>query len=413
MQKNISIIPLGKILAQVGSVMIIILLIVAITAKAKANITYPDTSISASLKSRLAKDASLNYPLTVKRFYRQTSYRLAWIAPDTVKSNAWDAMLLLDCVLHYGLSPSDYHLKRLLYERLNAMMAKNEKVSNRQKVEYDILLTDAIITMINNLHYGKLNPVFTPAMLDKGNLGDCRAAEVLMRSLKQKDFKTAIQNTQPVSKAYYSFQYHMRLVLGQQAGDCYEIPEGDIRLMAINMERLRWINRNDSVYISIDIPTYTLKLHQKDTTYQFKVLIGKPETPTPLLQSRVLAIIGNRSGIMFKLSDNSLTMTGTSVTGKQASRALSDGTVWVTNAPHLAALLLKNNQKALSADNPNTKITGKAVRQYALKKPMPVRVTYLTCAIGELGLIRYKDIYNLDQRLIASFYQPPKIIARR
>jgi hypothetical protein len=34
----------------------------------------------------------------------------------------------------------------------------------------------------------------------------------------------------------------MRLVVGQRSGDCYLIPPGLVRKMAINLERLRWIS---------------------------------------------------------------------------------------------------------------------------------------------------------------------------
>ncbi|MGY4386476.1 hypothetical protein ACVWYN_003531 [Pedobacter sp. UYP24] len=32
----------------------------------------------------------------------------------------------------------------------------------------------------------------------------------------------------------------MKLIKGQYVGDCYEIPESEVRKIAINMERLRW-----------------------------------------------------------------------------------------------------------------------------------------------------------------------------
>ncbi|AMR30083.1 hypothetical protein A0256_00960 [Mucilaginibacter sp. PAMC 26640] len=416
MQKPIQLIPCCKIFAQVSVIISVIFLILSITVNAKAAITQRDTFVAASLKTQLAGYPFLNYPQTVKRFYKQTGYRLAWIAPDTVKTHAWDAMLLLDCALHYGLSPTDYHPRELLYERLNAMMAKHEKVGQQQKAIYDILLTDAMITMINNMHFGKLNPVYTADVLDKGNAGDCRAADVLSASLKQKDFMTAIENTQPVSKAYLSLQRHMRLVTGQQALDCYETPPEEIQIMAINMERLRWINRTDTVYISVDIPSYTLKFHQKDTTYQFKAMVGKPETATALVQSNITAIIKDQSGITFKLSNNSLAMAGVSartVTSKQPSRPLSNGTVQIPEAPRLSALILKNNRVNLTAGELGRKVSAKQTRVYTLKKPIPVRVTYLTCAIGEWGLVRYQDVYGLDQRLTNAFYQVSEMIARR
>ncbi|MBD1393027.1 L,D-transpeptidase scaffold domain-containing protein [Mucilaginibacter glaciei] len=416
MQKPIQLIPCCKVFAQVSVIIGVIFLILALTVNANAANSNRDTSISASLKTQLADRPFLNYPRSVERFYKDTRYQLAWIAPDTVKTHAWDAMLLLDCALHYGLSPTDFHPRELLYERLNAMTTKHEKVGNQQKAAYDILLTDAMITMINNLHFGKLNPVYTADVLDKGNAGDCRSADVLITCLKQKDFMTAIENTQPVSKAYLSLQRHMRLITGQQALDCYETPPEDIQIIAINMERLRWINRADTVYISIDIPSYTLKFHQKDTTYQFKAMVGKPETPTALVQSNITAIIKDRVGITFKLSGNSLAMAGVSprtVISKQALRALSDGTIQIPEAPRLAALILKNNRANLTAGELGRQGIPKQMRAYTLKKPIPVRVTYLTCAIGDWGLIRYKDVYELDQRLTNAFYQVPEMIARR
>ncbi|MEB0248923.1 hypothetical protein QN344_02190 [Mucilaginibacter sp. 5B2] len=416
MQKPIQLIPCCKKFAQVSAIIGVIFLILALTVNAMAAGSKRDSSAAASLKTQLADHPFLNYPQSVERFYKQTRYKLAWIAPDTVKTHAWDAMLLLDCALHYGLSPTDYHPRDLLYERLNAMMAKHKRVSMQQKATYDLLLTDAMITMINNLHFGKLNPVYTADVLDKGNAGDCRAADALISCLKQKDFMTAIENTQPVSKAYLSLQRHMRLVTGLQALDCYETPPEDIRIMAINMERLRWITRDDTVYISVDIPSFTLKFHQKDTTYQFKTVVGRPETPTPLLQSNITALTKDRTGITFKLSGNSLAMAGVyakSVTGKQALRALSDGTIQISEAPRLAALILMNNRVNLTAGDLGRTASAKRARVYLLKKPMPVRVTYLTCSIGEWGLVRYKDIYGLDQRLTNAFYQVPEIIARR
>jgi murein L,D-transpeptidase YcbB/YkuD len=105
--------------------------------------------------------------------------------------------------------------------------------------------------------------------------------------LKQKDFMTEIAKVQPKSKEYQDLQYHMRKLTGLLQGDCYEIPEADIRQMAINMERLRWANIEGNNYIHINIPSYNLMFHQPDTTYQFKVIVGKPGNPTPTLASDI------------------------------------------------------------------------------------------------------------------------------
>jgi len=184
-----------------------------------------------------SQHANLYYPLSVERFYKQNGYKLAWIAPDTVKTHAWDAMLLLDCVKQYGLNHDDYHPKQLLYPTLHTLI--EQKTNTAATAIYDVLLTDAMIRFINDLHYGKLNPVFTPDKVDKEAKFSADAA--LLSALHSNDFLSAIDSVQPKSKLYFDLQNHMRLLVGQRSGDCYAIPQGLIRKMAINMERIRWM----------------------------------------------------------------------------------------------------------------------------------------------------------------------------
>lgn len=182
--------------------------------------------------------AQLYYPLSVQRFYKQTGYRLAWIAPDTVKMHAWDALMLMDCVLQYGLQQEDYHPKKLLYDTLHTLIKQPGPTT--QAMLYDIFLTDAMIRFINNLHYGKLNPVYTPALLDKGR--SFNAGKALQQALQGNNFTEVINAVQPRDKLYLAMQRHTRLLVGQQSGDCYVTPPALIQKMAINMERLRWAN---------------------------------------------------------------------------------------------------------------------------------------------------------------------------
>jgi murein L,D-transpeptidase YcbB/YkuD len=181
--------------------------------------------------------ATLYYPNSVERFYRQNGYKLAWIAPDTVKTHAWDAMLLLDCVKQYGLNHEDYHPKQLLYPLLHQLI--EQKNNTKETAIYDVLLTDAMVRFINDLHYGKLNPLFPPDQVDKGV--SLKAEKVLSNALQGNAFQSVINSTQPRIKLYTDLQDHMRLLVGQRSGDCYVIPQALIRKMAINMERLRWI----------------------------------------------------------------------------------------------------------------------------------------------------------------------------
>lgn len=144
-----------------------------------------DTSISAAIQAQLTIHKNdLDYPLSVERFYKQSGYELLWIAPDTVKKHASEAMLMLDCVLQFGLNYADYHPQYLTYERLNLLTQKFSKQSNSAKAAFDITLTDALITYINHLHYGKLNPDYSADRIDQGNVLGFDAGAILNIALK-------------------------------------------------------------------------------------------------------------------------------------------------------------------------------------------------------------------------------------
>ena len=247
-----------------------------------------DSLISVEVQRQLnSNELNLYYPKTLKRLYQQKQFKPVWIIPQGGEGVAWQAMLLIDCVKQFGLSHADYHPKELLYDQLHEMLNTTQKVSIAKQARFEIILTDAIITFINHLHYGKLNPYFTTTQIDAGNVNGFKPESALINILGQKDFMAEISKVQPRSKEYNDLQYHMRQLTGLHQGDCYEIPEADIRQMAINMERLRWANIEGNNYIHINIPSYNLMFHQPDTTYQFKVIVGKPGNYTPTLASEI------------------------------------------------------------------------------------------------------------------------------
>lgn len=196
--------------------------------------------LSAQLNDR-TKQSKLYYPKSVKRYYQQNDFKPAWIKNKDQPKQTFSAMMLLDCVLQFGLAHVDYHPDELIYDNLQTMIDTPEKVSVQQRARFDILLTDAIITLINHLHYGKLNPDYSAKRIDGLiNLSGFNAITELTKANGEGDFMDAILTAQPKSKAYADLQRYMRLVKGQNAGDCYEVPESEMRKVAINMERLRW-----------------------------------------------------------------------------------------------------------------------------------------------------------------------------
>ncbi|MBB6130702.1 L,D-transpeptidase scaffold domain-containing protein [Mucilaginibacter lappiensis] len=429
MQKPIKIIPVLKLGLKVSVIIGVIFFFLQMSGEVKAVVSHlktksvlsvePDSSVSSAIK--IAKNAgSLLFPLSVERFYAKNGNKLVWIAPEKIKTHNWDAMLLLDCVIQYGLVPADYHPTELTYNQLHLLVEHPEKVTNRQQAAYDILLTDAMITLINNLHFGKLNVNYPPEKLDAGNFEGCHADIELANALNQQDFIRTVESLQPKTKAYTNLQYHMHLLTGVYTGDNYELSETDVKKMAINMERLRWAVNDQEIYVAVNIPSFTLEFHRPDMVYQFRILAGKPVTPTPSFASaigsiqvskgwntssrRIYFTFYNREGIYLGNTPDQLSF-------RKEDRAVSNGTLNVEQAQKLAGLLLTNDGNLKSVPLITKALKKNESQTFILKKKIPFEVTYITCAVDEGTLVIYNDIYQLDQNLEMKLYNVTNSLA--
>lgn len=265
---------------------ILVVVVVAIGLQAKAQIT--GNELNAEIKKQVyAGNETLVYPRSVLRYYTQSDFQSTWIKPQNGMGPTWQAMLVLDCVMAFGLSHDDYHPKQITYSLLHDILDTPGKVDLRTQATFEITLTDALITLMNHLHYGKLNPEYPAGKIDNGIGLKFKADAYMAEMISKKNLITAIADVQPKMKLYVDLQRRMQLLKGKYQDDCYEVPESEVRKIAINMERLRWAGIEGDNYILINIPTYTLTFQRPDTAYQFKVIVGRPDNPTPTLHSAI------------------------------------------------------------------------------------------------------------------------------
>ena len=74
-------------------------------------------------------------------------------------------------------------------------------------------------------------------------------------------------------------------------------PQQQIDTVAANMERWRWLPRSLSPnYVMVNVPDYSLKVVKEDNVvWRTKIVVGKPQTPTPLLTGQFDNVIVNPS----------------------------------------------------------------------------------------------------------------------
>ena len=421
---------------------LISLLLLSFLSPVQAVVLGRDTGVPTEIKGQLRdfmREGKLCYPRSVIRFYSRNGFQPVWVKVQTDTKQTWEAMLLLDCVLQFGLSNDDYHPKELSYDRLHIILEKPDQVNANEKARYDIMLTDALVALMDHLHYGKLNPVFSASQIDAGIAGGFCAEDALEDAIQQANFTKTVLNVQPKAQAYTDLQYHMHLLEGLYQGDCYEVPVATIRKMAINMERLRWVATDNANSIQINIPSYTLRLCRLDTAYNFKVAVGKPSAPTPTLQSAVnyfttapekkinrgpagstanwSARNKNEMGTIYFWFTNKQGITLKGTPGKQMfkkdERDLTNGGIKVGRGQQLAELLLKFDGAENKIKDMHAAIGAFQVKNFILNKPVPLIITYITCEMKNGVLVTYKDIYNLDKGLEMAMYNVPGTLALR
>lgn len=435
-----------------------------------------DLKTSNPITSLLAENTNLtklHYPQSVIRFYAKNNAEYAWFDVGEKSGQSELAMLLLEYSYRFGLSLSDYHLDVISLEKLRKLRDKPTETTQKEKAMFDILMTDALITFINNLHFGKYNPSYSSSYIDTNDIKEFRAENVLQNARQHVDFLKVIVDVQPTIKAYTDFQDYLNALYAEN--DCIA-PQSETQKIIINMERLRWINNQNIPYILVNIPSYTLEFHQKDSVSDFKVIIGKPSTKTPVLESNINyfttapdwkvpqgifvkemlpKILKNSSYLAdhhysvydkhgneveitssklkeirqnpYKYSirqssgcDNALGAvvfrfensygvylhdTSQKQLFNKSERALSHGCIRVENAKELASLILKNDGSKNLIPNLENAMAEYKRKDFVLKQPVPIIITYLTCLIKDGKPIFYKDIYHFDDSLENKFNQ--------
>lgn len=82
----------------------------------------------------------------------------------------------------------------------------------------------------------------------------------------------------------------------------------------------------------------------------------------------------------------------------------TEGDIKVEKAERLVYNILQQNGSGQELSLFRKTYNSRGNQNIRLKNPIPIRVTYLTCAIKDGVLETYKDIYGLDDALARAFY---------
>ena len=385
----------------------------------------------------------------LRRFYNAHGYRIFWGDHAAAAAALWNTVVR---ARDQGLDPAAYHAEFL-----------PRHWAGLSPIERDLLLSDAFLSYADALAEGAVKPA------DRNADEDLRPEPVdvvafLGAAAAAPDPARALLALAPSSAEYLAMRrayldYRGRAMSGGRASGVGNAGAGNWggprvsaadarrreRLLAVNLERLRWLPRNmPADRVVVDTAIAQLQLMRDDRpVFTTPVVIGKVDKQTPELQSLITAILFNppwnvpRSilvkeilpglardrhylsehhmryrgpmrvqqvagpysslgRIKFEMSDGFdvyLHDTPEKWRFRAANRMMSHGCVRVENPQLLAGLLLGTSPEAIAKAIAVDRTHGRP-----LPKPIPVFIVYRTAVVESDGAIAFRgDPYGRDE----------------
>jgi murein L,D-transpeptidase YcbB/YkuD len=129
--------------------------------------------------------------------YERTGFELLWARPGAAEG----LLAAVRGAAAHGLDPNDYHRPEI--ERLLAV----QDPSDAQRVDLDLLLTDALVRLAYHLVFGKVDPErLDPDWNAAREIDSVDPVEVLLRAIQAADVAQAVAAFAPTHPAYARFQ---------------------------------------------------------------------------------------------------------------------------------------------------------------------------------------------------------------
>lgn len=232
----------------------------------------------------------------VQQFYAPHDYATYWIEEAGWNAQATQALHLLSQAADFGLSPRRYAWSSLVALPDSLRRAGNRAARYQQLALFELRLTDALLRYAQHLQRGQLQPhTVLPAPPPTDSLVARAAVTALHEALRAPDLGAALTRLQPSTRGYRLLQSAWARALHASPTDSARLMQDSLtgfRRVAVNLERLRWETPADSEYLVVNIPAYRLQLIKHGQVLRtHRVIVGKPEMPTPVLSSRIVVFV--------------------------------------------------------------------------------------------------------------------------
>ncbi len=291
----------------------------------------------------------------IRTFYLNNGYKPVWTHHRGLNERAEELLSLVENSREYGLEPASYHLAAIRQLQLRMEDISRPARQSTTGVALEVLISDAAFRLMVNLHAGYRtydSTLFSetwvaelPGILASGLMNKTLSNNILsvqpqfieylrLQAASRKFVRNntltdewvdityptrdsvvlygqilnALQNYGYLNSkdfdgnltlALKRFQhYHGLQPDGKPGKNTIEALEQSMlykyRILALNLDRLRKNQNMNSNMLYVNIPAYQMKVFQGNKLVDtFRVIVGHPSTPTPVLSSHMNKVIAN------------------------------------------------------------------------------------------------------------------------
>jgi L,D-transpeptidase YcbB len=192
-----------QIVSRCQGVILVAALLVAAPLRAQLPVMEPDTLMRQRIESALVLRAGgevLDAPDAVRAYYRANGFHLLWSTPGAVPAAAQSLLAFVDGIGADGLRPNDYH-PAPIRGALDVATRAGGVLPPRERVELDLLLTDAFLHAAHDLLQGRIRPqAIHPAWTLAGRQADPTA--LLGDAVRRNRVEDALGGLRPATPQY-------------------------------------------------------------------------------------------------------------------------------------------------------------------------------------------------------------------
>ena len=240
----------------------------------------PDAALARGILSKLAPaKGPIDQPIA--EFYAGRANRSLWIADGALTLSARSALQPLEKAAEHGLKPEAYAV-RVSVETLES------------QADTELSLTRAMVRYARDARGARINPRRISALITaEPTIPD--VAGILDTVAKADAAGTALLAFQPQQPGYIALKEKLADLRAVEPADRQAKDMRKEAELVANMERWRWLPRDlGSTYIIVNVPDFELRvMREGKIIHQTKVIVGKPQTPTPIFSHAMEYLIVN------------------------------------------------------------------------------------------------------------------------